>query len=96
MSDPVHSPKHYMINDGLEVIDVRRDLLKKMDDLGTPATQIDAWSRAWEYMTRGFFKDGLQDMKKARWYLDQLIFDMTEEEHMLAQRKEQEKKNEHF
>jgi hypothetical protein len=81
--DNVNSPVHYVIAPGLEVIDVREALLEKLDfhysdvpGLKPKSFQIDCWSRAWEYLTRIFFKNGLEDAKKAMYYLDTLINSM--------------------
>lgn len=72
MHDPVNKPKHYQIRDNLEVIDVRDSLLDNLPET-VGFREADYWSRSWEYLTRAFHKDGLQDLKKARWYLDRLI-----------------------
>lgn len=75
MTDFVNSPKHYVIKPGLEVIDVREALLKKMHEahLSIPYEDIDDWSRAWEYITRAFFKNNLEDFQKGGYYLNRLI-----------------------
>ena len=70
--DNVNKPSHYEIKDGLEVIDVREALLEKMEALNLPPTDVDDWSRAWEYITRGFFKNELEDFDKADYYLKRL------------------------
>ena len=69
--DMVNSPPHYQILPGVEVYDVRMAILEKVD--GVPAQQIDDWSRAWEYLTRMWQKNGVEDAKKAQWYLNKLI-----------------------
>lgn len=73
--DSVNSPSHYVIKPGLEVIDVREALLAKMREahIVVQYEDIDDWSRAWEYITRGFFKNGLEDFEKGAYYLDRLI-----------------------
>lgn len=80
MTDNVNSPKHYKLSADLEVIDVRRAILDKLDIEGIviPARDIDNWSRAWEYLTRMFFKNGKEDAEKAQYYLDALVADMHE------------------
>jgi hypothetical protein len=75
-TDPVHKPKHYQLLPGVEVIDVRRALLAKMHDAGWSHYQSDCWSRSWEYLTRAMAKNGLEDLRKCRTYLDRLIKDM--------------------
>ncbi len=69
--DPVNKPSHYQIMPGVEVYDVRMALMTKIE--GASHEQVDDWSRAWEYLTRMWGKNGLEDAKKARWYLDKLI-----------------------
>lgn len=70
--DNVNSPNHYCIKPGLEVIDVRDALLEKMEGVLT-LKQSDSWSRSWEYLTRAFLKNGVEDLKKAEFYLKKLI-----------------------
>lgn len=69
--DPVTNPKHYQLLDGVQVYDVRHAILAKNPTLHPSVA--DDWSRSWEYLTRMFEKNGLEDAKKARWYLDKLI-----------------------
>lgn len=69
--DPVNKPSHYQIMPGVEVYDVRMALMTKIE--GASHGAVDDWSRAWEYLTRMWGKNGLEDAKKARWYLDRLI-----------------------
>lgn len=73
--DKVNSPSHYKLTGNLEVIDVRDAILGKMQSSNPtlPFSHVDAWSRSWEYLTRAYQKDGLQDLKKAHWYLSRLI-----------------------
>lgn len=69
--DPVTNPKHYQLLEGVQVYDVRHAILAKNPTLHPSVA--DDWSRSWEYLTRMFEKNGLEDAKKARWYLDKLI-----------------------
>lgn len=69
--DMVNQPPHYQLLPGVEVYDVRHAILEKLEDV-SPG-QVDDWSRSWEYLTRMWQKNGLEDAKKARWYLDKLI-----------------------
>lgn len=73
--DMVNSPPHYQLLPGVEVYDVRMALLAKME--GVSPDRVDDWSRAWEYLTRMWQKNGLEDAKKCRWYLDKLIEKMS-------------------
>ena len=72
--DPVNHPKHYRLLPEVEVYDVRKAILDKIPP-GVPYIQLDDWSRAWEYLTRCWDKHDspLEDLKKARWYLNKLI-----------------------
>ena len=78
-SDAVKSPSHYKITENLEVIDVRRALIDKMPS-GVNLNAVDEWSRAWEYLTRGWNKNGLEDFKKAQVYLGWLIARLENEQ----------------
>lgn len=73
--DNVKNPSHYQLLPGVEVIDVRMAILSNMPASVTRA-EADHWSRAWEYLTRMWGKNGLEDAKKARVYLDWLIDEM--------------------
>jgi hypothetical protein len=70
--DQVNNPSHYQIMTGVEVIDVRRALIDKIP-AGANLNAVDEWSRAWEYLTRAWSKNGLEDFKKAQVYLGWLI-----------------------
>lgn len=79
--DTVDKPKHYMLFDekGIEVRDVLERLLDKMYvDANNPrvpcATMFDAdYVQMMQYLMRFMDKNGVEDLKKARWYLDKLI-----------------------
>lgn len=61
MPDNVNSPKHYNFG-SIEVIDAIEDW-----DLGFHAGNVV------KYVARYRHKNGLEDLRKARWYLDRLI-----------------------
>lgn len=73
--DMVNKPKHYILNDDLEVKDVREALLQKImrDGMVVPHEDVYDWITAWEYVTRALFKNGVEDMQKAIWYLNSYI-----------------------
>jgi hypothetical protein len=72
--DQVNSPNHYLLSPTLEVRDVRKLLLDKMDDESDWNNyQVDCFSRAWEYLTRAAFKNGKEDLLKCQNYLQELI-----------------------
>ena len=68
MSDMVNHPKHYQSTNGLEVIDV-------IEAFTSDLTGINAFDtgNVLKYMCRWRAKNGLEDLKKAKWYLDHLI-----------------------
>lgn len=75
--DAVSKPKHYMLfpDKNIEVRDVIEKLVKKMDDANTvyrPLATAD-YVQMMQYLMRFMDKNGLEDLKKARWYLDKLI-----------------------
>lgn len=64
----VNHPDHYQSETGLEVINVIEAFTA--DLRGVEATDT---GNILKYMCRWNKKNGLQDLKKARWYLDHLI-----------------------
>jgi hypothetical protein len=74
--DMVHNPPHYDLG-GFQVIDIRDVLLDRIQKNGVLTyRQTDYWSRAWEYLTRFMEKNGVEDLKKGKFYLDRLISDL--------------------
>ena len=75
--DAVSKPKHYMLfpEKNIEVRDVIEKLVEKMDDANTvyrPLATAD-YVQMMQYLMRFMDKNGVEDLKKARWYLDKLI-----------------------
>lgn len=64
----VSHPPHYQSETGLETIDVIEAFTSHL--MGIEATDT---GNILKYMCRWKGKNGLQDLKKARWYLDHLI-----------------------
>lgn len=64
----VSHPSHYQSETGLEVIDVIEAFT--FDLKGIEATDT---GNVIKYMCRWKMKNGLQDLKKAQWYLSHLI-----------------------
>jgi hypothetical protein len=64
----VDHPNHYQSSKGLEVIDV-------MEAFTSDLTGIEAvdTSQVLKYICRWKKKNGLQDLKKAKWYIEHLI-----------------------
>lgn len=75
--DPVDKPKHYMLfeEEGIEVRDVIEKLVLKMyPEVGQFDGMFFAdYVQMMQYLMRFMDKNGLEDLKKARWYLDKLI-----------------------
>lgn len=73
--DVVSNPKHYQVLPGVEVIDIRRALLEKIDALKRQPSSfaVNCWDRALEYTIRAWEKNGVEDLKKAAFYLDKCI-----------------------
>lgn len=70
--DPVNHPGHY-IQDGIETIDVIKAWTKGLD--GIIATDT---GNVIKYISRWNKKNGIEDLKKAQWYLNHLIKEMEE------------------
>lgn len=82
--DPVSKPKHYMLfeEEGIEVRDVIEKLMDKFEltSLGHSYMFAADYVQMMQYLMRFMDKNGQEDLKKARWYLDKLI-DSYEYEH---------------
>lgn len=73
--DPmVSNPSHYMSETGLEVIDVIEAFTSGL--VGIEATDT---GNVIKYICRWKDKNGLQDLEKARWYLEHLINHLEKE-----------------
>lgn len=68
MNDPVNSPRHYCKGEGIECIDA---IDAAISDLG--GIEGHYTGSALAYLWRWKSKNGAEDLKKARWYLDRLI-----------------------
>jgi hypothetical protein len=69
--DPVTRPKHYMLLPGVEVRDVIKALVDKMTNYH-PMIAAD-YVQMMQYGMRFMEKNGVEDLKKMRWYLDKII-----------------------
>jgi hypothetical protein len=79
--DTVEKPKHYMLfeEQGIEVRDVIKKLVNKFDteelhDFYSHMFIAD-YVQMMQYVMRFMDKNGVEDLKKARWYLDKMIED---------------------
>lgn len=68
MKDMVNHPDHYKSANGLETIDVIEAFTSNLT--GIEATDT---GNILKYMCRWKQKNGLEDLKKAQWYLNHLI-----------------------
>jgi hypothetical protein len=73
----ISKPKHYMLfeEEGIEVRDVIAKLVTKFDAQGYPDSPlfISDYVQLLQYIMRFMDKNGVEDLKKARWYLDKMI-----------------------
>ena len=66
--DMVNHPSHYKSNYGIEVIDVIEAFTEDLKGVEAVST-----ANVIKYICRWKKKNGLEDLKKAQWYLDHLI-----------------------
>ena len=79
--DVVCKPKHYMLfeKEGIEVRDVIEKLVEKLYPSYKIPSEEDAplfmsdYVQLLQYIMRFMDKNGVEDLKKARWYLDKMI-----------------------
>jgi hypothetical protein len=73
----VTRPRHYMLfeDKGIEVRDVLKKLVGKCNTENTPGTALfeSDYVQMMQYLMRFMDKNGVEDLKKARWYLDKMI-----------------------
>lgn len=65
--DMVNHPAHYNVN-GFEVIDIIKAFTEGLEGIQAVDT-----ANAIKYILRWHHKNGVEDLKKARWYIDHLI-----------------------
>ena len=66
MTDNVNQPPHYG-QGNIECIDYIKDILTDEELIGYYRGNVAKYLHRWRY------KNGLEDLKKARWYLEALI-----------------------
>ena len=71
--DMVNHPRHYKAKNGMEVIDVIEAFTANLE--GYEATHT---GNVIKYICRWKEKNGLEDLKKAQWYLNRLINNIEE------------------
>ena len=74
MTDAVNHPRHYAKNGGIECIEAQEASMSKEAFRG--ALKFNVQKYVWRYEDK---EEPLEDLKKARWYLDLLIFSMETE-----------------
>lgn len=67
-TDNVNHPNHYQSESGLEVIDVIKAFTVGLEDYEAVAT-----GNALKYLCRWKKKNGIEDLKKTVWYINDLI-----------------------
>lgn len=68
MEDMVNHPKHYKSKTGLETIEVIEAFTAELQGIEAVDT-----ATVIKYICRWKQKNGLEDLKKAKWYLENLI-----------------------
>ena len=77
--DVVSKPKHYMLfeDEGIEVRHVLAKLCEKLQNTlpypGNSSLFESDYVQLMQYLMRFMDKNGVEDLKKARWYLDKMI-----------------------
>jgi hypothetical protein len=81
----ISKPKHYMLfnaetviffvdnNKGIEVRDVITQLVEKLRVDKDSGMFVADYVQLMQYLMRFMDKNGVEDLKKARWYLDKMI-----------------------
>lgn len=66
--DNINSPNHYITDKGFEVFDVQEAFIHELKGMAASY-----WCNVVKYILRFQMKNGVEDLKKARYYLDKLI-----------------------
>lgn len=66
--DNITSPNHYVTDKGFEVFDVQEAFIHELKGMAASY-----WCNVVKYILRFQRKNGVEDLKKARYYLDKLI-----------------------
>ena len=69
----ITKPKHYILLPNVEVRDVCKVLAERMEEKGYKAFFISDYIQFLQYVLRFDQKNGIEDLKKAKWYLEKLI-----------------------
>ena len=68
MADNVNHPAHYQSRNGLETIDIIEACVEDLTGMEAVCT-----GNIIKYISRWKKKNGLEDLRKAKWYLNRLI-----------------------
>ena len=68
MSDMVNHPEHYQMANGLETFDIIESVCAELTGIEAVCA-----GNVIKYVSRFKKKNGLEDLKKAEWYLQRLI-----------------------
>lgn len=90
MEDAVNHPKHYQTSNGLETIDVIEAFTEDLTGMEAVCT-----ANVLKYICRWKKKNGVQDLKKAKWYLEKLIEKLDNDSITLIPNSVVVRKNEH-
>lgn len=67
-NDNIISPNHYVSDNGIEVFDVQEAFIHELKGMAASY-----WCNVVKYILRFQRKNGVEDLKKARYYLEKLI-----------------------
>ena len=73
-NDNIISPNHYASDKGFEVFDVQEAFIHELKGMAASY-----WCNIVKYILRFHRKNGVEDLKKAKYYLEKLIEEESEE-----------------
>ena len=73
--DNIKSPNHYISNKGFEVFDVQEAYIHDLKGMSASF-----WCNVVKYILRFQKKNGVEDLKKAKYYLEKLINEQEKQE----------------
>ena len=73
-NDNIISPNHYASDKGFEVFDVQEAFIHELKGMAA-----NYWCNIVKYILRFQRKNGVEDLKKAKYYLEKLIEEESEE-----------------
>lgn len=74
-NDNIISPNHYVSDNGIEAFDVQEAFIHELKGMSASY-----WCNIVKYILRFQKKNGVEDLKKARYYLDKLIEEESDNE----------------